>query len=170
MAGSFQNEIPPARINLKLNVGKGDAKKKIELPLKMLIAGDFTLKKDKERIADREKISINKNNFTQVMESMDLSLDYSVDNKLSDKEGSLPVSLKFKDMNSFKPEHIAKEIPALSKLLAARNLIKDLKSNILDNRDFRKQLETIIKDPEAAKALQGQLKEILPMDDQDETK
>ena len=37
MAGSFQNEIPAARINLKLDVGKGDAKKKTELPLKMLV-------------------------------------------------------------------------------------------------------------------------------------
>lgn len=165
MAGSFQNEIPPARINLKLNVGKGNAKKKVELPLKMLVTGDFTLKKQDERIADREKISIDKNNFAQVMESMDLSLDYSVDSKLTDKDESLPVSLKFKDMKSFKPENIAKEIPALSKLVAARNLIKDLKSNLLDNRDFRKRLEDIIKDPEAAKALQEQLKNIVPSED-----
>jgi type VI secretion system protein ImpB len=45
MAGSFQNEIPAARINLKLDVGKGNAKKKMELPLKMLVMGDFTQKK-----------------------------------------------------------------------------------------------------------------------------
>ena len=166
MAGSFQNEIPPARINLKLNVGKGNAKKKVELPLKMLVAGDFSLKKQDERVADREKISIDKNNFSQVMESMDLSLDYAVDNKLTGKgkDESLPVSLKFKDMKSFKPENIAKEIPALSRLLAARNLIKDLKSNLLDNRTFRKRLEDIIKDPESAKALQNQLKNIIPAD------
>ncbi len=162
MAGSFQNEIPPARINLKLDVGKGNAKKKIELPLKMLVVGDFSSKQQDERVADREKISVNKNNFTQVMESMDLDLDYSVDSKLSDKEESLPINLKMKTMDSFKPENIAKEVPVLSRLLAARNLIKDLKSNLLDNRDFRKRLEEIVKDPEAAKALQEQLKTIVP--------
>ena len=159
---SFQNEIPPARINLKLDVGKGSAKKKIELPLKMLVVGDFSTKKHDDRVVEREKISINKNNFTQVMESLDLQLNYAVDDKVSGKEGEIPVSLKIKNMDSFKPENVAKEVPALSRLLAARNLIKDLKSNLLDNRQFRKRLEEIIKDPGAAKTLQEQLKKLVP--------
>jgi len=159
---SFQNEIPPARINLKLDVGKGDAKKKIELPLKMLVIGDFSTKKHNDRVVEREKISINKNNFTQVMESMDLQLEYTVEDKISGKEGEIPVSLKIKNMDSFKPENVAKEVPQLGKLLAARNLIKDLKSNLLDNREFRKRLEDIVKDPSATKTLQEQLKKLLP--------
>lgn len=161
MAGSFQNEIPAARINLKLDVGKGDAKKKVELPLKLLVAGDFAGQKKDGRIAEREKISVDKNNFTQVMESMDLKLKYSVDNKLSGG-GEMPVTLAIKNMDSFKPEQIAKSIPELSRLLAARNLIKDLKSNLLDNREFRKRLEEIIKDPKAAAELQEQLNKIVP--------
>lgn len=165
MAGSFQNEIPPARINLKLDVGRGDAKKKIELPLKMLVVGDFSSKKRNERIAERDKISINKNNFTHVMESMDLSLNYTVKNTLSSQNGELPIRLNIKNMDSFKPENIAKEIPALSRLLAARNLIKDLKSNLLDNRELRKRLETIIRDTDATKALQNQLKKLVPDED-----
>ena len=162
MGTSFQNEIPPARINLKLDVGKGDAKKKIELPLKLLVAGDFSGKKQDKRVGDREKVAVDKNNFTQVMESMDLNLNYAVDNKLSDEGGSIPINLNIKDMNSFKPENVAKDVPQLSRLLAARNLIKDLKSNLLDNREFRKRLEKIINDPEAAKALQEQLKALVP--------
>jgi type VI secretion system protein ImpB len=65
-------------------------------------------------------------------------------------------------MDSFKPENVAKNVPALSKMLAARNLLKDLKSNLLDNREFRKRLETIIKDPEAVKNLQEELKKVVP--------
>ncbi|MFP4164607.1 MAG: type VI secretion system contractile sheath small subunit [Chitinispirillaceae bacterium] len=163
MAGSFQNEIPPARINLKLDVGKGDAKKKVELPLKMLVMGDFSKKPKDERIVEREKISINKNNFEQVMESMDLSLDYSVDDKLSGQEDkSIPINLKIKNMKSFSPDHVAKSIPSISRLLAARNLVKDLKSNLLDNRVFRKRLEQILKDSDASQALLGELKKIVP--------
>ena len=161
MAGSFQNEIPAARINLKLDVGKGDAKKKMELPLKLLVMGDFTFKKRADRVADREKISINKNNFEQVMESLDLKLNYSVENKLTDG-GDLKVDLDVKNMDSFKPENVAKNVPALSRLLAARNLLKDLKSNLLDNREFRKRLEDIIKDPGAAQQLHEELKKIVP--------
>jgi type VI secretion system protein ImpB len=163
MAGSFQNEIPPARINLKLDVGKGGAKKKIELPLKMLVVGDFSFKEKGDRISDREKISINKNNFTQVMESMDLKLKYNVENKLTG-EGDLSIDMGIKNMDSFKPENVAKSVPALSKMLAARNLLKDLKSNLLDTREFRKRLELIIKDPAAVKSLQEELKKVVPED------
>jgi type VI secretion system protein ImpB len=159
--GSFQNEIPAARINLKLDVGKGDAKKKMELPLKMLVMGDFTQKKRTQRVGERERININKNNFEQVMKSQDLKLNYTVENKLSG-EGDLKVDLDVKGMDSFKPENVAKAIPELSKLLAARNLLKDLKSNLLDNRSFRARLEEIIKDPNAAKALHEELKKIVP--------
>jgi type VI secretion system protein ImpB len=162
MAGSFQNEIPAARINLKLDVGKGNAKKKMELPLKLLVLGDFTFKKKNARVADREKISINKNNFEQVMGSLDLNLNYSVENKLSKDAGDLKVDLDIKNMDSFKPENVAKATPALSRLLAARNLLKDLKSNLLDNREFRKRLEDIIKDPNAIQSLQDELKKIVP--------
>ena len=161
MAGSFQNEIPAARINLKLDVGKGNAKKKMELPLKMLVMGDFTQKKRTKRVSDREKININKNNFEQVMKSQDLKLNYTVDNKLAGS-GELKIALGVNGMDSFKPENIAKSVPELSKLLAVRNLLKDLKSNLLDNRAFRSRLEEIIKDPAAAKALHEELKKIVP--------
>jgi type VI secretion system protein ImpB len=42
MADSFQNEVPKARINLKLDLHTGGASKKTELPLKLLVAGDFS--------------------------------------------------------------------------------------------------------------------------------
>ncbi|HCR0169558.1 TPA: type VI secretion system contractile sheath small subunit, partial [Enterobacter hormaechei] len=42
MADSFQNEVPKARINLKLALHTGGAQKKIELPLKLLTLGDFS--------------------------------------------------------------------------------------------------------------------------------
>lgn len=161
MSGSFQNEIPAARINLKLDVGRGDARKKTELPLKFLVMGDFTGKKKEKRISERERISINKENFGQVMESMNLSLELTVENKLSG-QGELRVDLDIKDMDSFKPENVARNIPALSRLLAARNLLKDLKSNLLDNREFRKRLEEILRAPASARLLQAQLKKIVP--------
>ncbi len=36
MADTFQNEVPKARINLKLSLHTGGAQKKVELPLKLL--------------------------------------------------------------------------------------------------------------------------------------
>ncbi len=164
MAASFQNEIPAARINLKLDVGKGGARKKMELPMKMLVVGDFSFKEHDDRVVDREKIAINKDNFGQVMESMGLQLAYRVDNKLSG-EGDLDVAMDIKGLHSFKPENVAKSVPALGKLLAARNLLKDLKSNLLDNREFRKRLEQIINDPDSVKSLQDELRKLVPSEE-----
>lgn len=164
MAGSFQNEIPAARINLKLDVGKGDARKKVELPLKLLILSDFSFKERSERVAEREKIRVDKNNFGQVMESMNLKVNFTVKNEINNGN-DLNINLDIKNMDSFKPENIARNVPALSRLLAARNLLKDLKANLLDNREFRKRLEDIIKNPESVKSLHQELTSMVQIDE-----
>ena len=126
MAGSFQNEIPPARINLKLDVGKGDTRKKVELPFKILVTGDFSKKKKSERISDMEKININKNNLEQVMEGMDLSLDYAVDDKFQRKGQDACRPFKNKEHEIIQTRVCGQNIPAISRLLAARICLKIL--------------------------------------------
>jgi type VI secretion system protein ImpB len=165
MAGSFQNEIPPARVNIKLDIDKGGAQKKVELPFKMLVLGDFSQKGDSTRLVDKEKINVNKDNFNQVMESMDLGLNMSVENKINPGGGDMKVDLKFKNMKDFNPLEIVKQVPQLSKLLAARNLVKDLKSNLMDNKEFRKKLEAIMSDKTAMDSLVAELDKIVPMGD-----
>ncbi|MEK7394832.1 MAG: hypothetical protein RL173_1476 [Fibrobacterota bacterium] len=163
MAGSsFQNEIPPARVNIQLSVDKGNAQKKTELPLKMLVLGDFTQRKDDTRIADREKININKTNFDQVMESLDLGVKTVVSNKIKNDGSDMQVDLKIKNMKSFDPSEIVKQVPELSKLMAARNLIRDLGSNLLDNREFRKRMEGILKDKSAIDSILAELDQNAP--------
>jgi type VI secretion system protein ImpB len=163
MAGSsFQNEIPPARVNIQLSVDKGNAQKKTELPLKMLVLGDFTQRKDDTRIAEREKININKSNFDQVMESLNLGVKTVVSNKVKDDGSDLQVDLKIKNMKSFDPSEIVKQVPELSKLMAARNLIRDLGSNLLDNREFRKRMEGILKDKSAIDSILAELDKTAP--------
>ncbi|MCT8151335.1 type VI secretion system contractile sheath small subunit, partial [Klebsiella aerogenes] len=55
MADSFQNEVPKARINLKLSLHTGGAQKKVELPLKLLTVGDFSNGKEHRPLAERQK-------------------------------------------------------------------------------------------------------------------
>lgn len=163
MAGtSFQNEIPPARVNIQLNVDKGGAQKKIELPLKLLVLGDFTQRKEDVRVSEREKINIDKNNFDQVLESLDLGVKTVVPNKVKNDGSDLAVDLKIKDMKSFEPSEIVKQVPELSKLMAARNLIRDLGSNLLDNREFRKRMEGILKDKSAMEGILAELDKVAP--------
>jgi len=63
-------------------------------------------------------------------------------------------------MNDFKPEVVAGKIPELRALMAARNLLRDLKSNLLDNAMFRRELEKILKDPALSQRLRDDLQKI----------
>ncbi len=161
MAKSFQHEKPPARINLFLEVQKGDAKEKVELPMRLMVTGDFTGKESDVPVEDREIINLNKDNFEQVMKSHDLDLDYAVDNKLTG-EGGMSVKLKIGGMKDFSPEEVAKQVPELSRMLAARNLLQDLRNRIISVRDFRQQLEAVITDDSARADLLAELEKVVP--------
>jgi type VI secretion system protein ImpB len=72
----------------------------------------------------------------------------------------MPVELKFNSMKSFEPMEIVKQIPDLNRLMAIRNLIKDLGSNLLDNREFRRKMEAILKDKNSMNSILTEIKAI----------
>ena len=147
---SFQDEIPKERINIKFVKSTGGAQQEVELPLKLLMVGDYTLKDPGPNdpiLAEREKISVNKQNFQDVMKSMDLNLKFTVPNRLVDEEGAeMPVEIKFKDLESFHPEAVARQVKELNGILAVRNLLSELKAHVITNRQFRRALEEIVKE------------------------
>ncbi|WP_049614439.1 type VI secretion system contractile sheath small subunit, partial [Yersinia pekkanenii] len=73
-SSSFQNEIPKARINIKLDLHTGGAQKKMELPLKLLVMGDYSNGQEQRPLSEREKLNINKNNFNSVLAEFQPSL------------------------------------------------------------------------------------------------
>ncbi|MFV5920862.1 type VI secretion system contractile sheath small subunit, partial [Enterobacter hormaechei] len=83
MADSFQNEVPKARINLKLALHTGGAQKKIELPLKLLTVGDFSNGKENRSLSEREKINVNKNNFNSVLSEFNPEVNLTVPNTMA---------------------------------------------------------------------------------------
>lgn len=160
MAESFQNEVPKARVNIKLDLHTGGAQKKVELPLKLLVMGDYSNGQETRSLAEREKVSINKNNFNSVLADFNPKAKVAVENTLIGDGTELPVDLDFKSMDDFKPEIVAGKVPELRALMAARNLLRDLKSNLLDNAMFRRELEKILKDPGLSERLRADLQKI----------
>lgn len=161
MADSFQNEVPKARINLKLALHTGGAQKKVESPLKILTVGDFSNGKETRMLSEREKININKNNFDSVLAEFNPEINLAVQNTLSG-DGEENIRLQFSSMKDFEPEQVARQIPQLRAMLAMRNLLRDLKSNLLDNATFRKELEKILKDPALTQELRDEMSALAP--------
>ena len=164
-SSSFQNEVPKARVNIKLDLHTGGAQKKVELPLKLMLMGDYSNGKEQRPLSDRAKVNINKNNFDSVLAEFSPGLKLAVDNALLNDGTDTAVELQFQRMKDFEPEQVARQIPQLRALLAMRNLLRDLKSNLLDNATFRHELERILKDDALSAELRAELTALTPQGD-----
>lgn len=87
---SFQSEIPKARINLKLDLHTGGASKKTELPLKLLVAGDFSNGQESAPLSERKKVNLNKNNFDSVLSEYSPKVNLTVKNTLAGDGAGTP--------------------------------------------------------------------------------
>jgi type VI secretion system protein ImpB len=103
------------------------------------------------------KVSVNKNNFDAVLAELNPKAKIAVENTLTGDGSDLPVDLDFKSMEDFSPAEVAERVPELRVLMAARNLLSDLKSNLLANTTFRRELENILVDPTLFASLRSEL-------------
>ncbi|MDZ5431737.1 type VI secretion system contractile sheath small subunit [Pseudomonas fluorescens] len=161
-SNSFQNEVPKARVNIKLDLHTGGAQKKVELPLKLMVMGDYSNGREQRPLSARTKVGIDKNNFDSVLAEFSPALKLSVANTLVDDVSDTSVELDFQSMKDFEPEQVARQIPQLRALLAMRNLLRDLKSNLLDDATFRHELERILKDDALSNELRAELAALAP--------
>lgn len=140
---------PKERVNIVYKPATGDAQAEVELPLKLLVMGDFTLRNDDTPIEDRKPISVDKDNFESVLKSQNLSLEMTLPNKLDDKAGPddvLAVKYTVESMDDFTPDAIVEKVPELKNMIALRDALKALKGPLGNIPDFRKQLQELIKD------------------------
>ncbi|WP_254361248.1 type VI secretion system contractile sheath small subunit [Photorhabdus heterorhabditis] len=118
MAASFQNEVPKARINIKLDLHTGGAQKKVELPLKLLVMGDYSNRQEQRPLSEREKVNINKNNFDSVLTEFSPAVNLIVENTLAEDGNEMNIDLTFRQIKDFEPEQVARQIPQLRALLS----------------------------------------------------
>lgn len=149
---------PTERVNIVYKPATGNMQEQVELPLKMLMMGDFTGRQDERPLEDRAPINVDKMNFTEVMSQQNLKVSISVDDKLSGEQGvSLPVSLEFKNLADFAPESIVNQVPELRKLLELRSALNALKGPLGNVPAFRKKLQAMLADDEGRKRLIDEL-------------
>ena len=161
--GSYQDEIPASRVNIKYVKYVGDAQEERELPLKLLLVGDYTQREDETPVEDRKRININKNNFSSIMKEQNLNLKYVVDNVMDPGGDGIAVDMDIESLADFMPENIAEKVPELKVLLEVRTLLQDLKGRVVNNAQFRRELDGILKDPEKMKAMKDNLDQIAPL-------
>lgn len=149
---------PKERVNIIYRPATGDQKEEVELPLKVLVMGDFTLQKDSRSVEDRQPINIDKDNFNDVLGAQNVRLETVVENKLSDEpDAQMSINLDFKKMKDFEPDTIIQKIPELKKLMELRDALKALKGPLGNIPEFRKKIQDIVKDDEVKARLLKEL-------------
>ena len=149
---------PKERVNIVYKPATGDAKEEVELPLKVLVTGDFTMAEDETPIEDRKAVNVDKDNFNDVLDSYNLKLDTSVDNKLDpESDDPMAVSLDFNGISDFNPDAIVEKVPELKKLVELRNALKAVKGPLGNVPEFKKKLNEIVQDPSAKEQILKEL-------------
>ena len=149
---------PKERINISYKSDTGGVSESVELPLKLLVLDDFTGKENDTVIEEREPININKDNFNDVVKSHNLSMSFSVPNKLeADSSDDIDVSLKVGSMKDFDPGNIAQQIPELNSLLELRRALQALSGRLGNVPAFRKTIQAILENDETRKQVMEEL-------------
>ena len=159
MAKNEGTVAPKERINIKYKP-HGNMTEEKELPLKLLMVGDYTLREDDTLIEERKQVSINKHNFNDVMQAHNLEININTPNRIDDKaaeDDELSINLKFNKYGDFNPDAIVDQVPELRKLKELRDTLVALKSPLGNVPKFRKKLQAIITDPKTRESLCAEL-------------
>jgi type VI secretion system protein ImpB len=146
-----RNRAP--RVQIEYDVELYGAEKKVQLPFVMGVMSDLAGKSEAQPgIADRKFLEVDVDNFDNRMKAMKPRAAFSVPNALTG-EGNMSVDLTFESMEDFSPGAIAAKVPALKKLLNARNEL----SNLMTYMDGKPGAEDLISEamnnPELLKSL-----------------
>jgi type VI secretion system protein ImpB len=136
--------VRPPRVHVVYEVEVGDAIEKKELPFVMGVLGDFTGQPEQPlpKLKERRFVEVTPDNFDGVIESMKPHLAFAVENKLSEdpNAGQLKVDLRFKSLEDFEPEQVARQVKPLRDLLELRTRLNDLKGTLQTNEKLDEAL------------------------------
>jgi type VI secretion system protein ImpB len=132
----------------------------VELPLKLVVLGDFTGREDATALEDRKVINIDKDNFNQVLAEQKIAMTFGVKDKLTPnaQEGDeIPVNLAIQNLQSVTPEQVVQQVPELKSLLEIRDALVAMKGPLGNVKAFSQKLKQVLSDDVAREKLMREL-------------
>lgn len=152
------DKVRPPRVQLTYDVEIGDSIEKKELPFVVGVLGDFSGQVDPDKplpkVKDRKFVSVDLDNFDDVMSGMAPKASYRVKNKLSQDGGEFAVNLEFNKLDDFRPEAVVEQVEPLKKLLEARSKLSDLRNKLAGNEKLEDLLGEVLNSTEQMAKLQ----------------
>ncbi len=159
---AIQDEIPKSRLTLRYKTEVNGQPEDITLPMRLLVTGDFSQGSSSDRIVDLDERRIRNldgTNTDQVMKDMGMSLNFTVENKIDGiDEEDLQILLPINSIKSFSPDQVAQHVPKLKGLIALKELIGEMLSNVDNRKELRKLMDELMSNPESLEKVLADLK------------
>jgi len=152
----------PPRVHITYE-NPANAEEKVEIPFIMGVMSDLsgnTPGVEKEEIAQRKFLDFDMDNLDARMAAIEPGVSFRVDNKLADGSGEkMGIQLRFTKMADFDPAAVARQVPALSKLLEARQQLANLQRYMDGKVAAEQQLRKLLTDPQLMVAFKNRAAE-----------
>ena len=154
------DRVRKPRVQITYDVELNGALQLKELPFVVGVLGDFSGKPDQALppLKERKFVQIDRDNFDSVLAAMNPRVAFRVDDKLSGTEGNqLNVELRFKSIDDFAPENVARQVEPLRQLLDTREKLKNLLNRMDGNDKLEELLGQIINNADTRNAISQSL-------------
>jgi len=147
------------RVHITYQVETGGALVERELPFVVGVLGDFSGDPTKKLppLKDRKFISIDRDNFNDVMARMTPGVNMKVENTLKGDGSEMGVSLTFNSIEDFEPANVVKQVEPLRKLQETRDKLRDLLTKVDRSDDLEGLLERVLQNNDELKKLQAEV-------------
>jgi type VI secretion system protein ImpB len=162
MADSMQHKLDRVRrprVQITYDVETNGAMQKVELPFVVGVLADLSGKPKEplKPLKDRKVVTIDRDNFNDVLAKATPRVAMKVDNKLTDDNTKLAVELNFKQLDDFEPARVAEQVGPLRDLLEMRQKLTQLLSKMEGNDKLEALLGEVLSNTDKAKALAKEL-------------
>lgn len=155
-ATGFIKRNRPPRVNIAY-ADPYESDKMVELPFVMGVMSDLSgnaSEVEKAPVGEREFTRVDQDSLDDYMASVQPGISMQVENTLTPDSGDkMSVKLDFKKMEDLSPGEIARQVPALAKLLEARTQLANLQRYMNGKAAAQDQIKALLEDPELMAAL-----------------
>ncbi len=162
MVESLQHKLDRVRrprVQITYDVETNGAMQKVELPFVVGVLADLSGKPKEplKPLKDRSVVTIDRDNFNDVLAKATPRVAMKVDNKLTDENTKLAVELNFKHIDDFEPARVAEQVGPLRELLEMCQKLTQLLAKMEGNDKLEGLLNEILSNTDKAKALAKEL-------------
>ena len=139
--------VRPPRVQITYDVEIGDAIEQKELPFVMGVIADLsgTPAEALPRVKDRKFVSLDRDNFDEVLKGARPRLACRVPNTIARDATQFAIDLTFESLADFSPENVVKRIEPLRQLLELRQKLSDLRNKMAGNERLEDLLQDILR-------------------------